>query len=130
MAGEKNTLITLASHPVVQGTVIALVVSLTGILLLSLVFYATTLSETYLQPSGNILYLAGAFLGGFVSAKKAGRKGMQLGLAAGFFYFLVIVAVIPIFAPSAFSWPALIPKGIFSLIVAAVGGIFGIAFAD
>lgn len=129
MAGDKNT-IKLAAHPVVQGTVTALVVSLAGILLLSLVFYATALSETYLQPSGNILYLAGAFIGGFVSAKKAGRKGMQIGLATGFFYFLAIAAVVAIFAPSSFSWLALIPKGVFSLIVAAVGGIFGIAFTN
>ncbi len=130
MADQKNTLARLTMHPVSQGTIVALVVCLAGALLLSLAFYATSLSEAYLQPSGSALYLAGAFFGGFAGAKNAGRKGIQYGLEIGLCYYLVIAAIILIFAPAAFTRLAFVLKGLYSLIAAAAGGIFGIAFAE
>ena len=130
MIEERNILFRIATHPVVQGTVTALAIGLLGTFLLSLVFYATSLSEAYLQPSGNVLYLIGAFSGGFVGAKKAGRKGMQFGAGTGLCYFLLFVIILLFFAPSAFTWISFGLKGLYALIVATVGGIFGIAFAE
>jgi putative membrane protein (TIGR04086 family) len=130
MVVQKNTLARLARHPVSQGTVVALAVCLAGTLLLSLIFYATSLSETYLQPSVSVLYLAGAFFGGFAGARKAGRKGIQFGVETGLCYYLVVTVIILILAPAAFTRLAFILKGLYSLIAAAAGGIFGIAFSE
>lgn len=130
MADGKNIVFSLATHPVAQGTVVSLAIGLAGTLLLSLIFYTTSLSEAYLQPSGNVLYLAGAFFGGFVSAKKAGRKGMQFGVATGLCYSLVFAIIILIFAPATFTGLAFGLKCLYALVVAVVGGIFGIAFAE
>jgi len=130
MAVEKNTLAKLARHPVSQGTVVALAVCLAGTLLISLIFFATSLSEAYLQPSGSALYLAGAFFGGFAGTKNAGRKGIQYGVETGFCYYLVVAIIILILAPAAFTRLAFVLKGLYSLIAAAAGGIFGIAFAE
>ena len=130
MVVQKNAIARLTSHPVTQGTVVALAVCLVGSLLLSLIFYATSLSETYLQPSVSVLYLAGAFFGGFAGARKAGRKGIQFGVETGFCYYLVVTAIILILAPAAFTRLSFILKGLYSLIAAAAGGIFGIAFSE
>jgi putative membrane protein (TIGR04086 family) len=117
-------------HPILLGAFVALAICLTGTLLLSLIFYSTSISETYLQVSGNVVYLAGAFFGGFAGAKKAGRKGVQYGVETGFCYYVAVAVIILIFAPTAFTWSAFGLKGLYSLIVSAVGGIFGIAFAE
>jgi putative membrane protein (TIGR04086 family) len=130
MAAQKNALARLTGHPVFQGTAVALAVCLAGTLLLSLIFYATSLSETYIQPLVSVLYLAGAFFGGFAGARKAGRKGIQFGVKTGFCYYLVVTAIILILAPMAFTRLAFIIKGLYSLIAAAAGGIFGIAFSE
>jgi putative membrane protein (TIGR04086 family) len=130
VTNEKNILIRLAIHPIMLGTFVALAICLAGTLLLSLIFYATSLSETYLQVSSSIVYLAGAFFGGFAAAKKAGRKGVQYGVETGFCYYLAVAVIILIFAPTAFTWSTFGLKGLYSLIVSAVGGIFGIAFAE
>jgi len=130
MVVEKNVLARLASHPVSQGTVAALTVCLAGNLLLSLIFFATSLSEVYLQPAVSVLYLAGAFFGGFASARKAGRKGIQYGVETGFCYYLAVAVIILILAPAAFTRLSFALKGLYSLIAAAAGGIFGIAFVE
>lgn len=130
MAVQKNTLVRLAMHPVFFGTVVALITCLAGALLISLIFYATPLSETYIQPAGSALYLAGACVGGFVGAKKAGRKGIQYGSEIGFCYYLVVVVIILAFAPTAFNKLDFALRGLYSLIAATVGGIFGIAFTE
>ena len=130
MVVQKNAISRLTSHPVTQGTVVALAVCLAGSLLLSLIFYVTSLSEAYLQPSVSVLYLAGAFFGGFAGARKAGRKGIQFGVETGFCYYLVITVIILILAPAAFTRLSFILKGLYSLIAAAAGGIFGIAFSE
>ncbi|MGD0153648.1 MAG: TIGR04086 family membrane protein [Thermacetogeniaceae bacterium] len=130
MIADKNMFIRLITHPVAQGTVIALAVSLLGTLLLSLICYVTPLSETYLQLAGNVLYLAGAFFGGFVGANKAGRKGMQFGAGTGLCYFVVFTIIVMVLAPETFTGLAFGLKGLYALIVAAVGGVFGIAFAE
>ncbi len=130
MIAERNILFRLITHPVVQGTVIALAISLLGTFLLSLIFYATSLSEAYIQPAGNVLYLAGAFFGGFAGAKKAGRKGMQFGVGTGLCYFIAFTIIVLVLAPATFTGLAFAFKGLYALIVAAVGGVFGIAFAE
>jgi putative membrane protein (TIGR04086 family) len=130
MADQKNTISRLVRHPVAQGTAISLTVCLAGILLLSLIFCATTLSETYIQPSISVLYLAAAFCGGFTAAGKAGRRGVRYGAETGFCFYLVIAIVILMVAPTAFIRLAFLIKGAYSLIAAAAGGIFGIAFAE
>jgi putative membrane protein (TIGR04086 family) len=130
MVVQKNALARLTGHPVSQGTAVALAICLAGSLLLSLIFYATSLSESYLQPSVSFLYLAGAFFGGFAGARKAGRKGIQFGVETGFCYYLMVAVIILILAPAAFTRLAFILKGLYSLIAAAAGGIFGIAFSE
>ncbi len=130
MDDERGMLFRIASHPVTMGTVAAVIIGLAGTLLLSLVFYATPLSAAYLQPTANILYLVGAFAGGFVGAKKAGRMGILFGIETGICYFAFFVFLILLAAPGVLGALAFILKALYAVISAAVGGIFGIALAE
>jgi putative membrane protein (TIGR04086 family) len=119
-----------AAHPVAMGIFTAAIIGLAGALLLSLVFYATSLSEAYLHPAANVLYLAGAFAGSFVGARKARRRGVLLGIGIGTCYFAFFLVLVLLAAPGAISVINFFLKALYTLITAAVGGACGIAFAE
>lgn len=130
MSREKRLISSLGKNPVVYGTLGAIVIGLIGTLLLSIVFYYTSLSESYLKPAGTFLYLICAFLGGFLASKKAGNRGIMYGGIVGLSYFLIVSLILLITSPASFSVFTIFLKGFYTLIVAAAGGVIGIAFTE
>ncbi|NPV28376.1 MAG: TIGR04086 family membrane protein [Firmicutes bacterium] len=130
MPEEKNLLSKYSVNPVFLGFLVAVGFGLTGTLLLTLIFYFSPLSENYLQPAGTTLYLTGAFLGGFLAAKKAGGKGLLNGTLVGVFYFLFFTLLVLLAARTPFSLLNLSLKALYTLTVSAAGGIIGIALTD
>lgn len=130
MPEGKNPLLELMGNPFIYGILGALTIGLVGSLLLSIVFYFTSLSETYLQPAGTTLYLIGAFTGGFTAAKRAGNRGIMYGAEVGLVYFLIFLMLMLALAPASLSALTVVLKGIYTLVVAAAGGIIGIAFVE
>ncbi len=68
---------------------------------------------------------AGAYAGGFISAKKRRRNGLFMGILCGLFMFFIILVVSTFFIQtiSGFS-PSL--KLILTLLFGAIGGIVGV----
>lgn len=130
MSETQNLLTKLIGNPVFLGTCGAIIIGLIGTMLLSIVFYLTPLSEAYLQPSGTTLYLAGAFSGGLIAARKAGGKAILYGSEVGIIYFFFFTVVTLLIAPGSFAMLALILKGVYTLMVSVAGGVIGIAFTD
>lgn len=130
MSEEKSFISSLGKNPVVYGTLGSIIIGLIGTLLLSIVFYYTSLSESYLKPAGTFLYLFCAFSGGFLASKKAGNRGIMYGGIVGLSYFLVVSLILLIASPTSFSALTVLLKGFYTLIVAAAGGVIGIAFTE
>lgn len=123
--GEKN----LLASPVVFGTSAAILIGLFGVIVLASSAYFTNFSELYLRPAGTVLYLLGAFTGGFLATKKSGGKALLYGAQIGVFYFLFFSLVLLLIEPAALSATALGLKGIYALVAAVAGGACGIALS-
>lgn len=130
MPEERKASLIISRNPILYGTLGALVIGLAGTLILSAVFYYTSLSESYLDPAGTFLYLICAFIGGFLASKKAGNRGIMYGCSTGLSYFLTVLIIYLLISPQPLSISSILLKGIYTLIVGAAGGVLGIAFAE
>ncbi|KUK37280.1 MAG: hypothetical protein PWP44_582 [Thermacetogenium sp.] len=126
MPEEKKSLLT---SPLIFGTTAAILIGLLGILVLASCTYFTNFSELYLRPAGTVLYLLGAFAGGFLATKKSGGKALLYGAQIGIAYFLFFSLILLLTNPAALSAAALGIKGIYALVAAVAGGACGIAFS-
>jgi len=125
MTNEKNS--KLITHPLLFSTLVAILIGLFGILMLALCFYFTTFSEVCLKPTGTILYLLGAFIGGYLVAKKAERKVLVYGIQVGICYFLFFSIALMLTSAVPLSAETLILKGIYTLLASVIGSICGLA---
>ncbi|MGB9792789.1 MAG: TIGR04086 family membrane protein [Thermacetogeniaceae bacterium] len=130
MPEDKRTSFNFSKNPILYGTLGALMTGLVGTLILSIVFYYTSLSESYLDPAGTFLYLTCAFLGGFLASRRAGNRGIMYGCTTGLSYFLIVSLIFLLISPQSLSISSVLLKGIYTLIVGAAGGVIGITFTD
>lgn len=128
MDNDKGPMFRLGDNPVIFGTAAAIVFVILCIVLLSLFFYFTSISELYLKPIGTFCYLVGAFLGGFLAAKKAGGKGLVYGAEVGVCYYVFMILFSLLVTPGSLSATTLLLKGLFTLVISTAGGICGLAF--
>ncbi|HHW29034.1 MAG TPA: TIGR04086 family membrane protein [Syntrophomonadaceae bacterium] len=128
MDSDKNPIFRLTENPVAYGTGVALIFGILSIILLSIFFYFTTISELYLKPVGTFCYLVGGFLGGFLASKRAGGKGLIYGTEVGLCYFIFFILISLLISPESLSATAVVIKGFFTILVSAAGGICGLAF--
>lgn len=129
MSEEKSPLLSIKGNPIFFGLTAAILFAIISIAILAPVFQYSALNEVYLGPVGTFLYLIGAFLGGFLAAKKAGRKGLLYGIEVGICYYLIFVIVSLILSTNSLSLIALGLKALYTILVSAAGGICGLAFA-
>lgn len=127
---RKASLTIISRNPILYGTLVALVLGLVGILVLSAVFYYTTLSNSYLDSVGTFLYLTCAFIGGFLASRKAGNRGIMYGSSTGLCYFLIVLTINSLISPQSIPISSVLLKGIYTILVGAAGGVIGIAFAE
>ncbi|HHY41073.1 MAG TPA: TIGR04086 family membrane protein [Syntrophaceticus sp.] len=128
MDSNKNPIIRLTENPVVYGTGAALIFGILCIILLSLFFYLTTISELYLKPIGTFCYLIGGFWGGFLASKRAGGKGLVYGAEVGLCYYIIFILMLLLISPNSLTASAVIIKGFFTILVSAAGGVCGLAY--
>ncbi len=128
MGNKNSVLVHISKNPGVFGLLSAILFSIFAVIILAMLFQFTSVSEVYLKPIGTFLYLVGAFLGGFLAAKKAGHKGLIYGISVGFCYYLFFVIISLFLSIGSLTFTALVFKGLYSLLVSAAGGICGLAF--
>jgi len=129
MNNEKTHVSFFGEKPLLFGLAVSIIFTVAGIAILSLGIYFSSISEMYLKPAGSFIYLTGAFLGGFLAAKKAGGKGLVYGVEVGICYYLFFIIVSLFLSTASLSIIALALKGIYTIIISAAGGICGLAFA-
>jgi putative membrane protein (TIGR04086 family) len=128
MDSNKNPIFRLTENPVVYGTGGALIFGILCIILLSIFFYFTTISELYLKPIGTFCYLVGGFWGGFLASKMAGGKGLVYGAGVGLCYYIFFILIFLLISPDSLTASAVVIKGFFTILVSAAGGICGLAY--
>ncbi|OXS57965.1 hypothetical protein B1A99_15120 [Cohnella sp. CIP 111063] len=96
-----------------------------GALILSILLTGSSLNESNMLPWVFGVHGFANFAGGFVSAKKSGRRGWYFGMANGLLYSILLVAIS--FLATNAGWSSAVP---ILLLVAclsgAVGGILGV----
>lgn len=111
---------------ILSGIIATLFVSFLGGIIISAIYYFTSLSEnTFPWLSYGLLFLS-AFCGGALAGKKAGRKGLVYGFFLGLSYFLLILFFSTVFLSTPIIFPQLLFKLLAIIIGAILGGILGI----
>ncbi|MFY9272360.1 MAG: TIGR04086 family membrane protein [Thermacetogeniaceae bacterium] len=128
MDSDKNPFFRLAENPVIYGTGAALILGIFCVILLSIIFHFTSISELYLKPIGTFCFLVGGFFGGFLASKMAGGKGLVYGAEVGLCYYLIFILIFLLISPGSISASAAVIKGFFTILVSAAGGICGLAY--
>ncbi|MGB4503954.1 MAG: TIGR04086 family membrane protein [Syntrophaceticus sp.] len=129
MNNDKSPSSRIGENPLFWGLAVAILFVTISIAIVSLFFYFSNISEIYLKPAGSFFYLAGAFLGGFFAAKKAGRRGLVYGIEVGVCYYVFFMIISFLLSPGSLSVTALALKGIYTILVSTAGGVCGLAFA-
>lgn len=120
---------TINFNAIAKGTVVTLVISVTGSALLGILYYFTGLSEQTLPWSATVMLFISILFGGGTAAKNAGNKGLFHGAGVGILYFLLIWIIAAIFLPSQVAFFPLLLKLALALAGGALGGIVGVGLA-
>ena len=108
---------------VAQGIVIAAVASLILTLILSLVYFFTSVQESALHSFVSIaISVFGASL---LIAYQAGSKGLIYGLTIGLGFFVLSLIVSLIFYSGSLSWLIVLEKALVSHVAGVLGGTLG-----
>jgi len=91
-----------------------------GAIILSVLLMGSSLSESNMLPWVFGVHGCASMAGGFVSAKRSGRRGWYFGMANGLLY-TVLLLTISFLATNA-SWTTAVP---ILLLVTCLGGAFG-----
>lgn len=106
-----------------KGILIAVIISFLLTLLLSLVYFFTSVQESLIHT----LVISGisVIIASFYIAHHSGRKGLIYGLAIGFGFLLFSIIIYYIFYEGNPSWKILLEKGSVDLVTGALGGTIG-----
>ncbi|WP_373228508.1 TIGR04086 family membrane protein [Cohnella sp.] len=91
-----------------------------GAIILSIMLMGSSLSESTMQPWVFCVHGWASLAGGFMSAKRSGRRGWYFGMANGMLYTLLLL-IISFLATDA-SWSMAVP---ILLGVTCLAGVFG-----
>lgn len=113
------------ASPLLSGVVWAIIWLAAGTLLLSLLLYSTDMNEQEVVPWVFGIHGFASMCGGFVSARRSGRKGWSIGMTTGLLYALVVL--LTSFLANDVGWTARIPMLLaLAAVLGAMGGMFGV----
>lgn len=96
-----------------------------GAIVLSILLMGSSLSESDMLPWVFGVHGCAALAGGFVSAKRSGRRGWYFGMANGLLYTLLILMIS--FLASNANWSIAVPILLAATCLAgAIGGMLGV----
>lgn len=106
-----------------KGILIAVVISLILTLVLSLIYFFTSVSESFIYSL--LCAGIGVFAASFYIANKAGSKGLIYGISIGLGFFLFTIITFFIFYSEAPSLKIIVQKLLICLFSGGLGGIIG-----
>jgi putative membrane protein (TIGR04086 family) len=111
--------------PVLSGLLWAAIWLGAGTLLLSILLTGSALEETELAPWTFGVHTCAAFCGGFVAARRAGRKGWYFGAFTGALYMLCVLIISFLAVDAAWSL-RVAAMALVTGAAGAVGGMLGV----
>ncbi|WP_368294427.1 TIGR04086 family membrane protein [Dehalobacter sp. TBBPA1] len=108
---------------VTKGIALAIVISFLLTVVLSLVYFFTSVQESFLYSL--LAAGIGVLIASFYIAYQSGARGLLYGLAVGIGFFVVTLLIYYIFYAGDPSWKILLEKVLISPIAGAIGGSIG-----
>ncbi len=104
---------------------VGIVVILICLLIFSLFMTKFDAPEPMVSVMSSLALCVGAYVGGYIAAKRRRQNGMIIGILTGIFIYCVIFFAGVIFAKNSITF-SFLTKLIMTLICAAIGGVFGV----
>ena len=106
---------------IIKGSVVAIVITVIGLLILSLILTYTNVKESVEMPFVIVIMAISIIIGSIISTRQVNKKGMVNGGLVGLIYILIIYILSSIFVTS-FSINV---HSLITMIVAIITGILG-----
>lgn len=113
------------NNPILSGLLYSFMWMFLGALGLSLLLWASNLSEDDLSLYTFLVHGVSAAFGGIVSGKRAGNKGWYYGCLTGLLYGIMLIVIGFLALDSSLSWGDLTLIATV-LVAGSIGGIFGV----
>ena len=113
-----------------KGILIASVLTFVIFALFSVILSYTPLSEGAIPYIVFITQGIGAFIAGFIPAKRAGVKGLVTGSLSALLYMLILWLISSLLADGFYVNSHVLTMLLVSLVLGALGGITGVNFKD
>ncbi len=104
---------------------VGIVVILICLLIFSLFMTKFDAPEPMVSVMSSLALCVGAYVGGYIAAKRKRQNGIIIGILTGIFIYCIIFFAGVIFAKNSISF-SFLTKLIMTLICAAIGGVFGV----
>lgn len=104
---------------------VGIVVILICLLIFSLFMTKFDAPEPMVSVMSSLALCVGAYVGGYIAAKRKRQNGMIIGILTGIFIYCIIFFAGVIFAKNSITF-SFLTKLIMTLICAAIGGVFGV----
>ena len=104
---------------------VGIVVILICLLIFSLFMTKFDAPEPMVSVMSSLALCVGAYVGGYIAAKRRRQNGMIIGILTGIVIYCVIFFAGEIFAKNSITF-SFLTKLIMTLICAAIGGVFGV----
>lgn len=110
---------------ILYGTILAIISSVLFMAIGGTVMYYTVFNDQLVPVLGLAILFISIFLGGLISARKAGKLGWMHGLAVGILFLVLTVFFNMVFPGGIFGF-AVVKKIIASIVAGCLGGIWGV----
>lgn len=108
-----------------SSSLVGIIIILVCLLIFSLFMTKFDAPEPLVSVMSSLSLCIGAYVGGYIAAKRRRQNGMIIGILTGIFIYCVIFFAGVIFAKNSISF-SFLTKLIMTLICAAVGGVAGV----
>ncbi|MFZ5644360.1 MAG: TIGR04086 family membrane protein [Bacillota bacterium] len=112
---------------VFRGIVVALVLSVAGSFIIGLIYHLSGIRESTLPVTSSVLLFLSVLIGGLISSRHSGSKGLIHGLGVGIFIFILIWLLSGLFLSSGIGFVPLMQKLLVCLAGGSLGGIIGVS---
>ena len=118
---ETNNVVTI-----LKGSLVAIIITIIGLLILSIILAYTEVKETIEFPVIIILMAVSIIIGSIISSKKLIKKGIINGGLVGLIYILEIYLLSSIFVTTFSVNSATIITMVIAIVAGVLGGIIGV----
>lgn len=109
-----------------KGIILASILAMLMSLVFGILLTYTSLPESALAI--NLIFGISIFIAAFITAYRAGTRGLYYGLAVGLGFIVVVLILSSIFGSNTPSWLNMGEKTILALVSGGIGGIIGVLF--